>query len=399
MRVHLSAAEARRAAIGAQGLGSRERPNAADVRHIRRVMRTTGLLQLDFVNVLVPAHRMVVFSRAGAHDDACFHRAVYRHGDYTEQWAHEASIVPTAAWPLFDYRRRRFRQTAYNPLTRDRKHHKYLEEIFEFVKEYGASASSDLPSVPTSKRRPGDWHRSKPRWALEHHFGIGALAVKERLPNFQRVYDLSERVIPERYLGQRVGTLDAQRELLKIAARACGVASASDLADYFRISPREARPRIGELVENGDLREVEVEGWSETGYLGAGARIPRNVDAAALLSPFDPLVWCRPRAERLFGFHYRIEIYVPAAKRRWGYYVLPFLLGDRLVARVDLKAERKNSTLSVRAAYREDHAGPSETASALAAELRQLADWLSLERIQVGRRGNLANPLRRACRG
>jgi uncharacterized protein YcaQ len=232
-----------------------------------------------------------------------------------------------------------------------------------------------------------------PRATLEALFGRGTLAVADRRPNFARVYDLAERVIPAEHRGRRVDGDEARRELLRRAARALGVGTAADLADYFRMSPREARPRILELVTAGELEQVEVEGWREPAYRAAGARAPRAVRAAALLSPFDPLIWHRPRAERLFGFDYRLEIYTPGPRRRWGYYVLPFLLGERIVARVDLKADRAAGRLLVPAAYRERHADPGPVAAALAAELRTLADWLGLGAIVVAPRGNLARPL------
>ena len=235
-----------------------------------------------------------------------------------------------------------------------------------------------------------------PRWALEYHFGFGRVAVKERLANFQRVYDLPERLVGAQHLETSLADEEAQRSLLRIAARGCGVATLHDLADYFRMSPRDARPRIRELVEEGSLSEVNVENWSETAYLDTSARTPRCVERETLLSPFDPLIWFRPRAERLFDFHYRIEIYVPEAKRRWGYYVLPFLMGDRLAARVDLKAERKSRTLLVRAAHLEECADGPATADSLAAELRRLSAWLGLDSIAVGRKGSLSRVLRQA---
>ena len=243
--------------------------------------------------------------------------------------------------------------------------------------------SHDLPAVKGPRRRRGDWHRSLPRWALEWHFGHGNVAVANRLPNFQRVYDLPERLLDPETLSGSLGRQEAERELLRKSAAACGIATLKDLADYFRMSPRVARPRIDELVEAGELNPVEVQGWRETAYLHRNASIPRSLDAESLLSPFDPVAWCRPRAERLFDFHYRIEIYVPAARRRWGYYVLPFLLGDRIVARVDLKADRPNSTLLVLAAYPEARVDADFVAEALAREFRRLADWLGLERIDV----------------
>jgi uncharacterized protein len=396
LRRHLSAAEARRIAIGAQGLDKANNPPSVDVRHIRRTITTAGLLQLDFVNVLIPAHYLVVYSRLGAYDLACFQRAVYARGEFTEQWAHEASIVPTDAWPLLAYRRRAYRGWPNSPLKTIKNGAKYLQEILEIVKENGAIISQYLTQVAGPKRKPGDWHRSVPRSALEHHFGMGKLAVKHRRANFQRVYDLPERLIDEPHRLRSVNEKDARRELLKRAATACGVATLRDLADYYRMSLGEAKPRVLELVEAGALSEVQVEGWDEGAYIAKGARIPRRVERATLLSPFDPLVWFRPRIKRLFNFHYRIEIYVPEHKRRWGYYVLPFLLGDRLAARVDLKADRQANTLLVRAAHLEAGAEEHETADTLARELRRLADWLGLERMSVGRRGGFARPLSRA---
>ena len=395
-RSRLSAGDARRVAIAAQGLDSARNPRTIDVRHIRRLIHTTGLLQLDFVNVLVPAHHLVVYSRLGAYDPDCFRRAVYTRGEFTEQWAHEASIVPTSAWPLLEHRRKAFRPWPRSPIMKLRNRKKYLSEVIEIIKERGPVTSQDLPPVPGPKRRPGDWHRSVPRWALEYLFGYGDVAVRGRLANFQRIYDLSERVIDAEHRLRVVDENDARRELLLIAARACGVATVQDLADYFRMTARDIRPRLRELVDEGHVSEVSVEGWTEPAYLAADARVPRNVERTTLLSPFDPLVWYRPRAERLFDFHYRIEIYVPAAKRRWGYYVLPFLMRDRLTARVDLKADRKSGSLVVRAAHPEDGADPAETAAALAGELRHLADWLGLDAIRVERRGRLERPLRKA---
>lgn len=247
--------------------------------------------------------------------------------------------------------------------------------------------------MPAPKSRPGDWHRSVPRWALEWHFGTGRVAVADRLPNFQRVYDLPERVIDAGKLEERVSRADAQRELLRLAAKSCGIATLHDLADYYRMSPRAAAPRVEELVASGELSEVEVEGWKPPGFLFKGTRMPRRLQSSSLLSPFDPLVWFRPRAERLFDFHYRIEIYVPANKRQWGYYVLPFLLDDRIVARVDLKADRKAKTLLVLAAHKEQDIDEDRAIEHLAEELKSLARWLDLERVKVSRRGAFARRL------
>ena len=397
-RVRLSAAEARRIALAAQGL-HRERPaSAPDARHFRRAMQALKVLQLDFVNVLVPAHYLILWSRLGAYDRQRFDRFVYRSGDYTEQWAHEASIVPGDAWPLLAHRRAAYEPSKNNPLRKLRGRENYLAAVLEQVRDHGALTSADLPPLPGPKRRPGDWHRSIPRWALEYHFARGDVAVAQRLGNFQRVYDLPERLIPWGHLETSLDKAAADREMLWRAAEALGVATLRDLADYFRMSPRQAAPRVEELVEEAVLHPVEVENWGEPGYLANTAQLPRAVEGASLLSPFDPIVWYRPRAERLFDFHYRIEIYVPASARKWGYYVLPFRVGDCIVARVDLKADRKTGRLLVLAAHEEPGVATGECAASLAAELRALSEWLSLETIAVSRSGDFARALRAALR-
>ncbi len=361
-------------------------------------MQAIQVLQLDFVNVLVPAHNLVLWSRLGAYDRQRFERFIYHRGDYTEQWAHEASIVPSNVWPLLAHRRAGYEPSQYNPLRKLRDRNSYLDAVLEQVRSDGALTSADLPPVPGPARRPGDWHRSIPRWALEFHFARGDLAVARRLPNFQRVYDLAERVLPADQLRVSHDKGAAEREMLRRASVALGVATKRDLADYFRLSPRDAAPRIEELLEEGALTRVDVENWQEPGYLSCAARLPRAIEGASLLSPFDPLVWFRPRVERLFDFHYRIEIYVPAAQRKWGYYVLPFRLGDRIVARVDLKADRKAGRLLVQAAHGEPGVNPGECADALARELRSLADWLCLDSIRVSRNSSFARTLAAALK-
>lgn len=395
-RKQLSKGDARRIAIAAQALHKSWPVGEVNKGHIRRVVQTLGLLQLDFVNVLIPAHYLVVFSRLGPYQRERFDRLIYRSGEFTEQWAHEASIIPMDAWPLFEYRRKTFTPWSNSPITKLGVDSAYLDQVIEIVRQKGPVTCRDLPPFDEPKRKLGEWHRSVPRWALEYHFGVGRVAVADRLPNFQRVYDLPERLIDEEHRTQRVSEHDARRELLRRAATACGIATAKDLADYYRMRPLDAQPRLRELVEEGAITEVSVEGWAETAYLSANVPVPRRVDASALLSPFDPLVWFRPRAERLFGFHYRIEIYVPERKRKWGYYVLPFLLGDRIVARVDLKADRRSSTLLVQAAHLEEGAVAPGVARALTEELRELSAWLGLTAIKVGRRGSLARTLRQA---
>lgn len=391
-RQRFSVAEARRIALAAQGFDRPRPAGGVNAGHLRRTIDRLGLLQLDFVNVLVPAHYLVPFSRLGAYDPAAFRRAVYTSGRFTEHWAHEASIVPMTSRPLLHYRRDGFAASRQSPLFRRGRTRRYLDDVLEIVRDRGAVTSADMPAAEGPRRRPGDWHRSLGRMALEYHFGRGTLAVTDRLPNFQRVYDLAERVIPGDCLEDVAGET-GRRNLLAQAAAALGIATTSDLADYFRMPRRDATPRLHELAEAGTLQEVRIDGWDEATWLHANARLPRRVDACALLSPFDPLVWYRPRAERLFDFHYRIEIYVPAHKRRFGYYVLPFLLGDTIVARVDLKAERDSGALHVRAAHLEAGAAAGQVAGPLADELRRVADWLGLQSIRVGRRGDLSRTL------
>ena len=396
---HLSLGEARRLALAAQGL-ARPRPRGrVDARQLGRTIRELGLLQLDYVNVLVPAHYQVLFSRLGPYDKARFDDLVYRRREFTEVWAHEASIVPVESWPLLRYRRESDRVRPYGFAAFRKQHPDYVERVLKEVRKRGPLTADDLPEPEGTRRRKSAWwSRSVAGMVLAGHFSRGAVAVADRRPNFQRVLDLTERLLPPEHRRRKVGREEGQRELLALAARAHGVAAAGDLADYYRIPIREARPRIDELVAAGELRTVQVEGWREPAYLHPKARLPRRIDAAALLSPFDPVIWYRERAARLFDFDYRIEIYVPRPKRKWGYYVLPFLLGDRLVARVDLKADRGEGRLLVLAAYVEPKLKAGAVAAPLAAELRSMATWLGLDSVSVGRKGGLARPLAAAVR-
>lgn len=390
----LSLDEARRAALAAQGFG-RPRPPRPTARHIRDTIRMLGLVQIDCVNVVVPAHYQVLFSRLGPYDRAVFDRVAYRDRQFTEQWAHEASIIPVETWPLLRYRMDVSRFNNWGFVRFFEAHPEYAAWVLDEVRARGPLGADVLPAPDGIERRiPGSWVGTVPRAVLEAHFIRGALAVTQRRPDFSREFDLAERLIPAEFLCRQVDREDAHRELLRIAARAHGVGTAKDMADYFRMSVAEARPRLAELVEAGELREARVEGWREIAYLHRDATIPRSLDAAALLSPFDPLIWTRPRVQRLFGFEYRVEIFVPPAQRRWGFYVLPFLLGDRLVARVDLKAGRAARRLHVRGAWVEPGVDPREVAGPLAAELATLARWLDLDSVAIGRRGNLARYLR-----
>jgi uncharacterized protein YcaQ len=401
----LTQLEARRIALAAQGL-DRRRPERSPgarppgVGDIRKALARTGLLQLDYVTVVGHAHEHVLFSRIGPYDTARLDDIAYRRREFTEQWAREASLVPVAWWPLLGPRRAEFRvrpwgfEATFNQLA------DYVERVVDEIRERGPLAAEDL-DVPegVERRMPGTWMRSVPRAVLETLFARGRLAVAHRRADRSRAFDLPERIVPDVHHERVLSREDAHRELLRHCARGLGVGTAADIADYVRMPIGDARPRLAELAESGSLEVVHVDGWREPAYLDPSARRPKRVDGCALLSPFDPAIWYRPRLARLFDFDYRFEIFVPEEKRKWGCYVLPFLLGERLVARVDLKTERKDGCLRVRAAFLEDGAPRDEVAAELAAELRLLAGWLGLESVAVERRGNLATALRRATRG
>lgn len=393
----ISRSEARRLTLHALGLSS-PRPRRAGIPQLRRVISRLGLLQIDYVNVLVPAHYQVPFSRLGLYDRGKLDQLVYRRREFTEQWAHEASIVPFETWPLLKYRMEAFRTRPYavEPLLRKRAD--YLDWVVEQIRRRGPLAASDLPDWKDIPRKlDNSWIGTVPRAALETLFGRGRLAAVGRRSDFSRVYDLVERVLPRLHLA-RAPMEQSQRALLLLAAKSYGVASARDLADYYRMSMTAAKPRLRELVEAGELTRVVVEDWKEPAYLDPSAKTVTQACASTLVSPFDPVVWCRPRAARVFGLDYLIEIFVPKAKRKWGYYVLPFLVGERFVARVDLKADRKTGTLQVLASHLEPHAKAGEVAPSLAIELGLWAQWLGLSSVHVMRRGGLARALSRACR-
>jgi uncharacterized protein len=346
------------------------------------VLKRVGLLQIDSVNVLVRAHYLPAFSRLGPYRrellDRASHRAPRRLFEY---WGHEASLLPVEIQPLLRWRMERASTDAWGSVRRIRRRRpELIEELVEQVSERGPVAPSELAEDGTRRAGPW-WDWSDVKWALAWLFWAGRITTARRR-NFERLYDLPERVLPTAVLAAPTPSVEgAQRELVRLAARALGVAAEPDLRDYFRLPAASAKDRIAELVEAGELQPVEVEGWGRTAaYLHADARVPRRVDARALIGPFDSLIWDRKRVRRLFGFDYRIEIYVPAAKRRHGYYVLPFLLGDRLVARVDLKADRAAGLLRVRGRHLEDDA-PAQTTEALDAELEAMAGWLGLDSV------------------
>ena len=390
----LSLVEARRIALAAQGFGPRH-PRQAGAPRIGGLIRKLGLVQIDYVNVLVPAHYLVPFSRLGPYRRGLLDQLASAGGGFTEHWAHEASILPVEHWPLFRHRMETHRVRPWGFEKFIEQNPAYVDHVLAEIRARGPLTAEDL-HVPegVSRRIPGTWGRTVPRAVMEAFLGRGVLGVAGRRPNMARVYDLAERLVPRVHLDQRVDPEAAHRELLRLAARASGLGTVQDLADYYRLSPRAASPRIRELVDEGELYEVRVEGWKDVAYLHRDVAAPSPIEASALLAPFDPVVWHRPRAARLFGFEYRVEIYVPEEKRQWGYYVLPFLMGDRLVARVDLKADRREGQLLVPAAYLEPGIKPGPVAEALSRELGTLAGWLGLGRVVVGRRGGLSRALR-----
>lgn len=400
VREKLSKAEARRVALAAQGLAA-SRPDSPGTRQLNQAITRMGVLQIDSVNVFARSHYLPLFSRLGAYDTAALDRLLFaRRPAYVESWAHVAAFIPVADWALFQFRRDELR-AKYGDGEWMRRHADILDWVRAELAARGPLRPAEIDH--DAKRRGGggpwwDWDVIKE--ALERLFLFGEVAIAGRR-GFERRYGLAEHVIPAEVLASPVPRDDAVRELVRRAARAYGVATASDLADYWRLRDRPAvTAAVGELVDAGELAPVTVDGWTSGGrparaWLHRDARVPRKVDATAILSPFDPVVWFRDRAERLFDFEYRIEIYVPAPKRRYGYYSLPVVVGDDVVGRVDLKADRQSSRLLVQSAWWE-HGAPPHAAERLAAELRRAADWRGLETISVSAWGDATDDLARA---
>ncbi|HTY73365.1 MAG TPA: crosslink repair DNA glycosylase YcaQ family protein, partial [Actinomycetes bacterium] len=386
-------AQARRTAIAAQGLAA-PRPAAPGMRDLTRVVDRIGVLQIDSVNVLTRAQTLPLFSRLGPYDVGLLDRATSRPPRrLVEYWAHVASLVPPRTHRLLRWRMGRWQEEAWGSMQRIVAENPALvDAVLEEIRANGPMTSLEVEAAlehdrPRTREEWG-WNWSMVKMSLEYLFFCGLVSSAGRTPQFERRYDLTDRVLPRpvRELPDPPED-EAFRELTRIAARAHGVATEPDLRDYFRLKPPDSKQAVAELVDSGDLVPVEVDGWGRTAYLHRDARVPRTVAARALLAPFDPLVWRRERVERLFGFRYRIEIYTKPEDRVFGYYVLPFLLDDTLVARVDVKADRPGGALLVQAAWAEPGA-PQRLPEELAAELRLLAEWLGLDDVVVTGRGD-----------
>jgi uncharacterized protein len=400
----LSLARARRIALAAQGFGRPRPARPASVNQIAALVSRLGVLQLDSVNVFSRSHYMPVFSRLGPYERNRLDR-ITGHGTgrvdrrLVEYWAHEASLIPVELHPLFRWRMDGVEREAWGSIARiARDQPDLVAETLALVAAKGPIRARDTGAVRPPPRAGHMWNWHEGKVALEYLFFTGQVGAARRV-NFERLYDTIDRVLPAEIRDRPTPSVqDAQRQLVRVAAQALGVATEPDLGDYFRLPRSASKERVAELVAAGELIPIKVEGWTPTAYLWPSVRQPRRLHARALLSPFDSLIWFRPRAERLFGFRYRIEIYTPADKRIHGYYVLPFLLGDALVARVDLKSDRQRGVLLVQGAFAEPGVDTAHVAAELAQELRQVAAWLNLEHgVEVRENGDLAPALSAAA--
>ncbi|MGE2718628.1 winged helix-turn-helix domain-containing protein [Mycolicibacterium celeriflavum] len=405
MPTRLTTDQARRVAVAAQGLAEPCPRGPVTRAHLRRLISRIQVLQLDSVSVSVRAHYAPVFSRLGAYDRDLLDRAAWSHSARSprmlvEYWAHEAALMAVEDWPLLRWRMREYTHGRWGKEI-VKKNAKLADEVVQAVTELGPSTAGQIEEHLGAEQRGRKgpwWDRSDTKWVTEALFASGVLTTATRV-GFARHYDLAERVLPPEVLAREVDEADAVRELVLRASSALGVGTEQDIRDYFRMSPAQVKPAIAKLVADGELEPVEVDGWRGPAYLRTGQVIPRRDRGTALLCPFDPLIFFRPRVERLFGgFKYRIEIYTPAPKREFGYYVWPFLLDGQLVGRVDLKADRGNGALHVVGAFVEPGAEPSRVAPVLAGELRTMASWLGLKDVVVGNKGDLARDLRPALR-
>lgn len=394
----VSLASARRIALAAQGFATPRPTGRVDRRHLRKVLDQVGLIQIDSVNVLVRSQELPLFSRLGDHPRTLIPEATAA-GELFEYWCHEASHLPASMHRLVRWRMEEARKGSMWPGLQKfaKSKPKFVQEVRDRVYNDGPLVAGDVKTRTGPKGSWWDWDDGKA--ALEYLFWTGEITAQRRINDFARMYYAPHHVLPAEVLKEKTPTEhEARSELLLLAARSLGIATASDLLDYHRQRPAAAKPVLAELVQRGELEQVRVEGWRDVAYMLPGAAKPRNVNTRALVSPFDSLVWCRPRIERLWDFHYRIEIYTPQAKRVYGYYVLPFVLGDRIVARVDLKADRQAGVLLVPGAYSEPDVDLKHVVSELAAELKLMAQWLGLDAVKIGDNGDLSSALSRLCR-
>ncbi|MEN5150750.1 winged helix-turn-helix domain-containing protein [Pseudomonas orientalis] len=378
--------QARRMALAAQGFSGRQPPAQIKAAHLNRLIERLGVLQIDSVNAVVRSHYLPLFSRLGNYSPLMLEQAAWSQGrrrSLFEYWGHEASLLPMAMYPLMRWRMERARQGQgiYAQMARfGRERQDTVQRVLQAVEQQGALGAG---SLSTREERAGPWWDwSDEKHALEWLFAAGLVTVAGRR-GFERLYDLPERVIPGEILKTVVSEAEALRGLLVHSASALGVATEKDLRDYFRLDPVDSRQRLAELVEEGQLLSCRVQGWKQSAYCLPAPKVPRNVPASALLSPFDSLIWERARTERLFDFRYRLEIYTPQHKREYGYYVLPFLHNERIAARVDVRAERANGCLAVHAVHEEEQGLDEPGMLALALNLRQMADWLGLQQVKL----------------
>ena len=394
----VSLASARRIALAAQGFALPRPSGRVDRRHLRKVLDHIGLIQIDSVNVLARSQELTLFSRLGNHPRSLIPDAT-ADGELFEYWCHEASHLPTSMHRLVRWRMEDARNgTMWPGLQRFAKSKsQFVQEVRDRVFNDGPLVAGDVKTRTGPKGSWWDWDDGKA--ALEYLFWTGEITAQRRPNDFARMYFAPQHVLPKEVLKAKTPTeFEARSELLLLAAKSLGIATASDLLDYHRQKPGPAKPVLAELVEQGNLEQVRVEGWRDVAYMLPGVSTPRSMNTRALVSPFDSLVWCRPRIERLWDFHYRIEIYTPEQKRVYGYYVLPFVLGDRIVARVDLKADRQAGVLLVHGAYSEPGIDVKHVVSELAEELKLMALWLGLDAVKVGDKGDLSSALSRVCR-
>jgi uncharacterized protein len=373
----LSIADARALALAAQGFDTARPKTKATQRHVDALISRLGVIQIDSVNVLVRSQELPLFSRLGNHNRNAIPKATEQQKLF-EYWGHEAAHLPVEIHPLFRWKMEaaRLGKAKHWGLTSFYDDNKaFVKRILKHVEKNGPTTSRELSTRTEKKGTWWDWDEAKV--ALEYLFLTGQLMSRGRGTDFARIYDTPERVLPEDVLNAPTPSEDdARKQLLVRSAIAQGVATASDLADYYRQKPATVKPLIAELVEEGELRVVAVDGWTEKAFVHRATKLPKQLHATALLSPFDSLVWCRPRNERLFNFHYRIEIYTPKEKRKFGYYVLPFMMDGEMVGRVDLKADRANSKLLVHSVHTEKGVKRSAINDALYGELRAMASWL-----------------------